>query len=411
MMSVDGYQSRAALPQGMRARAPSSVQGGHVPRARMREVLLPLRWPLAFAVLGLAGWAAFMLLAPPARPTTAFDMRAFLRMSLEGFIQPGHADFLAAAQQMESTIRAHCDGTDRDDTRLENAFVTLLSGWGRIELVDFGPVAENDRQERLFFWPDRQQIGARQIQRLLASRDSTVTVAANLAGRSVAIQGLTALDRVLWPGAVATNDPADRAFRCAFAAAIAANIASIASELGSAWSPGGAASEAWLNPGKANPRYLEPSEGVLAMTKALNRALERTVADRLRLLASTRQGRSEVILPFGRTQRAYRLVEANLEGMMRLFTEGGYLGALMLAARRGEFNWIGPSVRIVERELETSVATLRNLATWAAGERNDAAIEQLNAVVVSLGVGRRQIAAIVGQTTGINLGFNFSDGD
>ncbi|WP_284178522.1 imelysin family protein [Rhabdaerophilum sp. SD176] len=382
-----------------------------MPRSRMREIVFRLRWLLAVIMLACAGWAAHVLLAPPETKKTAFDMRAFLRLSLEGFIRPGYADLLASARRMETTIRTHCDGTDRDDARLENAFVSLLAGWGRIEVVDFGPVAENDRQERLFFWPDRQQIGARQIHRLLASRDSTVTVPENLAGRSVAIQGLTALDRVLWPGATPTNDPIDRAYRCAFAAAIASNIATIAGDLASAWSPGGAASQSWLNPGKTNPRYLEPAEAVLAATKALNRALERTVADRLRLLASTRQGRSEAILPFGRTQRANVLVQANLEGLTRLFAEGGYRVALMLAATRGGVTAVGSSARIVERELATSLATLRSLAALPASGRDDAAVERLNGVVQSLGVSRRQIAAIVGQTTGINLGFNFSDGD
>lgn len=369
------------------------------------------RWLLAVIVLGLVGSSGFYVLHRSSSPPAAFDNRMFLRLSLEGFLRPGYGRLHDAAQLMKAAVGSHCDGQARDDQRLEQAFETLLAAWGRIEIIDFGPTAENNRQERLFFWPDRQQIGARQIQRMLANRDEAVTRPEALATRSVAIQGLGALDRVLWPGPAGADLEANRSYRCAFALAIATNIATIAGELVDAWSSGGAASEAWLNPGKANSSYLDSGEAVLAMTKALNRALDRTVPERVRLLGAFRPGRSEAALPGGRARRAHILIRANVEGVRRLFTEGGYQGALMQAATRGGFPSMGPTVRVVDRELASSMAQLDRMAARLTSQAEGSEVEEVAVIIQSLGISRRQIAAAVSLTTGLNLGFNFSDGD
>jgi predicted lipoprotein len=369
------------------------------------------RWLLAVIVLGLVGLSGFIILDRSSSPPKAFDNRMFLRLSLEGFLRPGYGRLHNAAQEMETLVGSHCEGQSRDDQRLDQAFETLLAAWGRIEIIDFGPTAENNRQERLFFWPDRQQIGARQIQRLLAARDESVTRPETLAARSVAIQGLTALDRVLWPGVTGDDLEASRTYRCAFALAIAANIVGIARELMDAWSAGGAASEAWLNPGKANEPYLNSGEAVLAMTKALNRALDRTLPERVRLLGAVRPGRNEAALPGGRARRAHILIRANLEGVRRLFTEGGYQGTLMQAATRGGFPSMGPTVRVVEREFANGMAQLERMAARPISQEDGATIEEVGAIIQSLGISRRQIAAAVSLTSGLNLGFNFSDGD
>lgn len=369
------------------------------------------RWLLAVIVLGLVGSFGLFVLHRSSNPPKAFDNRMFLRLSLEGFLRPGYGRLHDAAQEMKTLVGAHCEGQARDDQRLDQAFETLLAAWGRIEIIDFGPTAENNRQERLFFWPDRQQIGARQIQRLLAARDESVTRPEALATRSVAIQGLGALDRVLWPSLTGADLEASRTYRCAFALAIATNIVSIARELLDAWSPGGAASEAWLNPGKANSPYLESGEAVLAMTKALNRALDRTLPERVRLLGAVRPGRSEAALPGGRATRAHVLIRANLEGVRRLFTEGGYQGTLMQAATRGGFPSMGPTVRVVEREFANGMAQLERMASHSISQAEGTTAQEVGAIIQSLGISRRQIAAAVSLTSGLNLGFNFSDGD
>ncbi len=60
-----------------------------------------------------------------------------------------------------------------------------------------GPAREDNRFERLFFWPDRRGRGLRQVQGILAEEDETATDPATLYQKSVAVQGLLALDFVL----------------------------------------------------------------------------------------------------------------------------------------------------------------------------------------------------------------------
>ena len=53
------------------------------------------------------------------------------------------------------------------------------------------------RLERILFWPDRKSIGLKQVQAALAAKDTSITDAGKLKGKSVAVQGLGALEFLL----------------------------------------------------------------------------------------------------------------------------------------------------------------------------------------------------------------------
>ena len=83
----------------------------------------------------------------------------------------------------------------------------------------------------MLFWPDRKGIGLKQVQAALAAKDPTAADAAQLAGKSVAMQGLGALEFVLFGTGAETLAGTGDAYRCAYGAAIAANLDGIAAEL------------------------------------------------------------------------------------------------------------------------------------------------------------------------------------
>ena len=85
-------------------------------------------------------------------------------------------------------------------------------------------MTKENRLERILFWPDRKSTGLKQVQRALAEKDATATNPAKLKGKSVAMQGLGALEFVLFgTGAEKLAGPGED-YRCAYGRAIAGNV-------------------------------------------------------------------------------------------------------------------------------------------------------------------------------------------
>jgi predicted lipoprotein len=100
------------------------------------------------------------------------------------------------------------------------AFAAVAASWGRLQPLLQGPLGDPVLASRVAFWPDPHGTAGRQLGTALAARDPGVTDPASLAGKSAALSGLHALERLLFDGGGGGN--ADPGFACAYAAAILA---------------------------------------------------------------------------------------------------------------------------------------------------------------------------------------------
>lgn len=162
---------------------------------------------------------------------------------IEGFIIPGYERIVQEAELQVLAMRALC--TSPDQKRLEQAqaqFAALVQSWSRVDILRFGPVLEQDRLERILFWPDRKGAGLRQVQRALAEKDNSVLTLESLQAKSVAMQGLGALEFVLFGTGAQELTMDQGAFRCGYGQTIGEAIVDVADQLVDAWlSPNGIA--------------------------------------------------------------------------------------------------------------------------------------------------------------------------
>ena len=176
-----------------------------------------------------------MVLAGPAMAQTS-DRNAVVDAAVNLVIRPGMADFKSRASGLESAMSALC--AKPTASRVEIAtqqFKQAAMAYGRIEFLRVGPLMEDNRVDRLLFWPDRKGIGLKQVQAILASEDPTAASVTTLRGKSVAAQGFGALEFVLFGTGAETLRSPDGQFRCRYGEAIAANISNIADELAMGW--------------------------------------------------------------------------------------------------------------------------------------------------------------------------------
>jgi predicted lipoprotein len=124
---------------------------------------------------------------------------------------------------------------------LRDAYHHTADAWSSIELVHYGPIAEDFRGERLSFWPERKNAVEKALKASLAKADDASLAPETFRKGSAGVQGLPALERLLFSEGASEADFAgspEAEFRCRLGSAIAANILAIAREVQAGWVDG-----------------------------------------------------------------------------------------------------------------------------------------------------------------------------
>ena len=321
------------------------------------------------------------------------------------FARPAIDAFEDSATAQVAAIAALCAAPgDRALEEARAAFRSLVPAWGKVSVLRFGPLQAENRFERLFFWPDPRGVILRQVQGLLAEEDASAADTAALAGKSVAVQGLPALEFLLVGGG--SDDLASgAAFRCAYAGAVAANVAAVAGSLREGWAEGTAFHASFTAPAADRDPYRSTAEVAGEVVKALSTALQfvRT-AELLPALGETADDARGKRAPFWRSDTTFDFAAAQVDGMIGLleaagFTDHGDALATGLAAS------IRFELRNARRALE-SVAAPAEQAFEDEEDRGRIGFAMLALEGANHTLGEQFSAAI-----GLTMGFNALDGD
>jgi predicted lipoprotein len=210
------------------------------------------------AVLGLL--CSFFLSAPASADTTPEQFRGVVENTITKYLRPEFAALATNAKVLKVAMGELCRSPSaaKQET-VKDDFRHVLTAWSRVEYARLGPVIEKKRLERFSFWPDPKGIGLRQVQKILADKDESATDPATLADKSVATQGLQALEFVLF-GTGSEGLASGEDFRCRYGAAIAANLDTIAGEMSAGWNDEAGYVALMRKPGPDNPVYRNEGE-------------------------------------------------------------------------------------------------------------------------------------------------------
>ncbi|MEO1694838.1 MAG: imelysin family protein [Pseudomonadota bacterium] len=347
---------------------------------------------------------AFLTPARAAAPT--YDYAAVAKRAVEAHIFPGYATLQQSFEALETATAACAQDADFSYARLKPAFRKAITAWGRVAHITFGPIASKNRYERVFFWLDRKGIARRQVMRAMKNTPALYTDAATLRRASIGVQGLSAFERVMMGDGLA-NAPA---FRCAYARAIAGNLVGIARRASEAWQPQGVWRKLWLKPGGTNARFLNPSEPILTLFRAVMTHTERVRdVELMRPLGFARRNR-KLPGPFALSDLTMAFIAARLAGLRSALLDSGLVEEAIRSARalnapqavedmietRHELNYLA------ERAAENA-----KTARFFDGERRQEAISLGFPLRVVRTRSERAMAAV----TDLPLGFNAADGD
>lgn len=336
------------------------------------------------------------------------DLRAITRGMIEGHILPAHATLMGVADQQVTVTEQMCSAPSQEALAATQArFGDLVEAWSAVEFIRFGPARKDNRYERLFFWPDRNGRGLNQVQGVLATQDETVTSVDSLKAKSVALQGLLALDYVLFgTGFEALADGDEH--RCAYALAIAGAIADTAAALFEGWQDGQGYAALMLSPGPDNPVYRTEAEALQELLRAMAEQLQIIHDAKLvRVVGTSPDDAHYRRAPFWRSEQTLPSILANAEAMASLNAAGQLADLLPEPAQR----YAGTArfeLGLIVSRLAALIERGEDLETLVTSEETHG---RLASVAQPLAGAMRVIGEIYPAELGLTMGFNSLDGD
>jgi len=183
--------------------------------------------------LVLVSAVVFVALSSPAAAAEKKDPHTLAASLASEIIAPRFA-------ALDKAFGAQAEVWDKDCTQtdsLKSAFQAAYDAWAQAEFFKSGPLAQQTRAERIDYWPDPRNFIDKGVKAVLSVPSAADITAEKIAGESVAVQGLPALERLLYAGEAGEAKAAGEK-ECAAGRAIARNLATVAAALDREWNDG-----------------------------------------------------------------------------------------------------------------------------------------------------------------------------
>ncbi|WP_334174207.1 imelysin family protein [Pseudoxanthobacter sp.] len=349
--------------------------------------------------------------APPADPAMIAHQRTLVALAVERYIRPAYASVADAANSLRTATVRYCAQPSPVNTdALRGAFGDMLSAWGRVDFLRFGPATVDHRLERVSFWPDPRNFVEKQLRQLLNGDQLAGIDLPRLKGQSAAVQGLPAFERLLLTapkegGVVPDVKAPDFANRCQLATLIATNVTDISAALRDDWARPDGYARLLLKPGPDNPVYRSEAQAADEILKALITGIEQVRDLALGPALGTSPDTAKPMrFPFVRSGNTLVLVRANIAGLAQLIEASGIADGLPPAQ-----SWLRASLLFELGNINRVLGTISDPPATMAGDARDRA--KITYARISLASVRDTLVGPLASAVGLNVGFNALDGD
>ncbi|MGQ3210244.1 imelysin family protein [Shinella sp.] len=343
--------------------------------------------------------------APVLPDLTDEIVTGIMTRAVDDVIRPGYRAFQASAGALAETTTAFCKAPSEDGRKaVDDAFRQAVTDWGHIEIVRIGPVIEDNRFERILFYPDRKGTGLKQVQALLQKQDEADTKAETMGGKSVAIQGFGAIEFALYGTGSETLMNTPDGFRCRYAAAVATHIETTAGQLVAAWDAPDGVQRDWKHPGPQNPVFRTAKEAMTALLGILVHGAEAVRDQRIETFYRNGGIARPKSAVFWRSGNTWTSITANIDGLKTLFDKSGMADLVdpNVASINGNIEFVLKSLHRIAPTIDPDME--KAVSTPAEQQKINFLLVNTRDLIVSLDGG-------YGGAIGLGSGFSFSDGD
>ena len=345
---------------------------------------------------------------PVAGATNEEILSVMARQTIEQHIRPGYLDLQKQSVSLHDKIKTLCEAPSQTNLeQAQNQFSQTVLAFSFIEHIHFGAMVDAYRRERFSYWPDRKGRGARAVRKILRLEDQSLLTAGSLAKKSVAVQGLTALELILY-SQQDTLLAKKQSFPCRYGQAIGQNLVMIANQVVSGWEPKSEIVQQLLNPKPDNSRYRNRKEVVQEIYQAIVSGFKTLHDVRLKpVLGKGLELPKPKRAAFWRSDLAIDVMQRHLEGLKHLVLVSGFQN--MLPANSVDLQ---KHVAMIYKEISQGFHGFQkeklSIADVVSTENQRSIYEKIAARITHLNAGFARNFAVAAD---LPLGFNATDGD
>lgn len=349
------------------------------------------------------------VVAPVSAGHTAPASPSFSKLNarvIDSYVLPGFTRLAEASGKLAENLSRACEGNAKAVHAVKKDFADTVLAWAAVEFLRFGPMSQIGRPERFDFWPDPRGVTQRQVGALIAKRDATALDPVQLAKKSAAVQGLSALEVLLAddaPPLTGTDEAA--AYRCKLAVSIARSMHALAQEILTEWQGDAGWRQRMVEPNAADARYKSPEEPAGDFARALITGLQmiqdRQVAPMVAVLQTPGK---EPRLPFHRSGLSARYVSAGIASIRSLYETMG-IGHGVPSNKAWMPRWVAAAFGRLVRDAPAAVEGI------AQAKDNPDRARQLRMLRFHVEGIRKLIGRELAPLAGLTIGFNELDGD
>jgi len=368
----------------------------------MSKFLLVFLW-FFYSTLPLAA-------APRSNEQILNDMA---QATIERHIRPGYRLLNQATDRLSLSLRTFCRNPNPGTLGLVHQdFSNTVRFFSFIEHIRFGPMMKAYRLERFAYWPDRKGRGVRAVRALLKSQDKTALSAQTLAQKSIAVQGLTALEVLLYHRDTKLLESSNAAgiFQCGYAQAIVKNLSNIAKQVQFEWREGGEISFQLMLPGKGQSPYRTRKEVTQEFYQTMVSGFKRLIDLKMKpAFGKDSDHAKPKRAAFWRSRLALESLQTNLDGLKHFIHSSGFLDLLV-----DDTVDLQAHVKGVYEEVKVGFNALMKTGSYISIDKaltdqtHRSVFEVLIAKISHLNAGFARHFAVAAD---LPLGFNASDGD
>ncbi|SMR81569.1 hypothetical protein SAMN04488030_2039 [Aliiroseovarius halocynthiae] len=289
---------------------------------------------------------------------------------------------------LADTAVTYCDGGAREPVL--DAFDATWLAWAPLDAYQFGPIEQQAAALTVNFFPDKKNFTGRALRQHLKRPEAEQGDAAIVAGSSAALQGLPAIERLLFEDLPT----------CPSLVGVTGNLARIAQDLHDGWF----ASEGWAElvraAGPENPVYLSNTEFTKQIYTALGFSIQRLREHRLGRPLGTYQRAFPKRAEAWRSGLTNQIMIAQLDGMIEVINLG-FAGAVFNPSRA----WVVKVIKDTQTRVDAIGAPLLD-----AVEDPQMRV-RIEGIMSKLEYLRLQMDEDIGPGLGVETGFSAGDGD
>lgn len=344
----------------------------------------------------------FAFLALPALAVEEDKADLVLEKAVDDVIRPGYRNFAETSSSLETALSTLCTTPSEPNAQAAKAaFDAALKSWGMVEIIRSGPALEDNRFERVLYYPDRKGIALKQIQQILSKKEASAEKVETLRQKSVGVQGLGALEYVLYGTGSETLLAEPDGHRCLYGQAIAANLKAIAGELSAAWEKPGGIGDQWKHPGPDNPVFRDDREAVTEMLGIMVHGVEMVREQRIEAFYPEGNPKAALLRRAGKT---WDMLGANLTGLS-IFWKKAHMETLLKEDQRS----VASSIGFVMKSMIRVTGTVTPDIEKAVSDKDEKA--KLDFLLLNSKDLISRLSEDYGKALGLGAGFSFSDGD